>query len=134
MSLVQDLYEIDTHVEKGYDCYVIGKCHEAADEIERQRTLLADRDGEINRLLKYNQGLSSNQTQMETEIERLRALLRHADDVVIWEHTSARSGFQEEIEMALGIGSAHEQKATPQSKAGTCDGSCNEDGGPGCQC
>lgn len=45
------------------------------------------------------------------EIERLRALLRHADDVVIWEHTSARSGFQEEIEMALGIGSAHEQKA-----------------------
>lgn len=40
---------------------------------------------------------------MAAEIEQLRALLKHADDVVIWEHTPARSGFQEEIEAALGI-------------------------------
>jgi hypothetical protein len=37
-------------------------------------------------------------------IAALRKLLKHADDVVIWEHTPARSGFQEEIEEALGIG------------------------------
>lgn len=35
--------------------------------------------------------------------ERLRDLLRDADKVVIWEHTPARAGFQEEIEDALGI-------------------------------
>lgn len=40
----------------------------------------------------------------EAEIGRLRALLKHADDVVIWEHTPARAGFQEEIEAELGIG------------------------------
>lgn len=38
------------------------------------------------------------------EIKVLRSLLKHADDVVIWEHTPARAGFQEEIEAALGIG------------------------------
>ena len=37
------------------------------------------------------------------EIERLRFLLKDADKVVIWEHTAARQGFQEEIEAALGI-------------------------------
>lgn len=44
------------------------------------------------------------------EIERLRELLKHADDVVIWEHTPARSGFQEEIEEAIGIGRHIEQE------------------------
>lgn len=50
-------------------------------------------------------GTSSGTGQSEgaTEIERLRSLLRDADDVVIWEHTKARAGFQEEIEAALGI-------------------------------
>lgn len=45
----------------------------------------------------------------DAEIAKLHRLLRHADNVVIWEHTTARSGFQEEIEEVLGIG--HEQKA-----------------------
>ncbi len=44
----------------------------------------------------------------QAEIVRLCALLRHADDVVIWEHTLARAGFQEEIEDALGIGKTEE--------------------------
>lgn len=35
------------------------------------------------------------------ELEKLYELLRHADNVVMWEHTSARRGFQEEIEVAL---------------------------------
>lgn len=47
-------------------------------------------------------------------IAALRELLRHADDVVIWEHTPARSGFQEEIEEALGIG-VNEQTAGEKS-------------------
>jgi hypothetical protein len=46
----------------------------------------------------------------DAEIERLRALLQHADDVVIWEHTPARAGFQEEIEAALGIGHGQDRK------------------------
>ena len=41
--------------------------------------------------------------KLREEKERLLALLKHADAVVIWEHTPARSGFQEEIEAALGI-------------------------------
>lgn len=50
--------------------------------------------------------------EARAEIERLLALLKHADDVVIWEHTPARSGFQEEIEAALGIGSEQEGDKT----------------------
>jgi hypothetical protein len=41
--------------------------------------------------------------RLRKERERLRELLAHADKVVIWEHTPARSGFQEEIEEVLGI-------------------------------
>lgn len=47
------------------------------------------------------------------EISRLKELLKHADDVVIWEHTPARPGFQEEIEEALGIG-ADAKSSMPQ--------------------
>lgn len=42
--------------------------------------------------------------RLRAENTKLRCLLKHADDVVIWEHTYARSGFQEEIEEVLGIG------------------------------
>lgn len=55
----------------------------------------------------FSKGVASNIEAAAGEIERLRALLKHADDVVIWEHTPARTGFQEEIEDALGI--ANEQ-------------------------
>jgi hypothetical protein len=41
----------------------------------------------------------------DAEIERLRELLRRADGYVIWEHhPHVPTGFQEEIEAALGIG------------------------------
>lgn len=52
------------------------------------------------------------------EIERLRELLRHADDVVIWEHTPVRSGFQEEIEDALGIGKSLDDEQAPHIGSG----------------
>lgn len=76
---------------------------------ERYLGLLADRDElqrEIERLTGHIDQDIVKMAEMVEEIERLRALLRHADDVVIWEHTPARSGFQEEIESALGISDA----------------------------
>jgi hypothetical protein len=49
------------------------------------------------------------------EIERLRELLTHADNGIIWEQNfPIRSGFQEEVEDALGIG--HEKQLTPMSE------------------
>jgi hypothetical protein len=39
----------------------------------------------------------------QRENAKLRELLKHADDVTMWEGGFARAGFQEEIEAALGI-------------------------------
>lgn len=72
-------------------------------EIARLRTAEINASAEAVRLRSYNEGLAVINRRLEAENEKLRALLSHADDVVIWEHTSARYGFQEEIEEALGI-------------------------------
>lgn len=53
------------------------------------------------------------------EIAVLKELLHHADEKVIWEHTQARSGFQEEIEAALGIGA--NRLPTPKPEPGGDD-------------
>ena len=43
--------------------------------------------------------------RLHDEIEKLKELLRHADNVMVWEEwPGLRHGFQEEIEAALGIG------------------------------
>ena len=61
---------------------------------------------EIERLQEAKRRALHVADERSEENVALRALLKHADDVVIWEHTPARSGFQEEIEVALGIGNA----------------------------
>ena len=64
----------------------------------------ADVTAEIESLRMERSGWRHRAKLLFEDTERLKALLKHADDVVIWEHTPARAGFQEEIETALGIG------------------------------
>lgn len=88
------------------------RLYESIVEIERLRAS-AEQDDRLRVVcLTLRDEARQEAKRLHAEIERLRALLRHADDVVIWEHTTARSGFQEEIESALGIGDEQSEAET----------------------
>lgn len=83
-------------------------------EIKRLGSTLIERDAEINRLLKYNQGLSVIQTKLEAENDRLRAYIRSLDGKYVGTSADGVTFLDEGIIVAADIlGSDHEQSCDP---------------------
>lgn len=100
------------------------------------RRVYSDAIAEVERLQGERDGIELELIRMAEKNEDLRMTLRGISEYCSGEHQVLGAvgrliAIRNTAEQAL---RAHEQSTRPQAKAGTCDGSCNEEGGPGCQC